>query len=1241
MRPGKALLALLLVTSPLPAQRVTHRWSFNDTGSAANGTPIPDSIAGTPAHLRGVGAVRTGTAVRLPGTTDGNQPPSAISAYVDLPNGLLSSRSELTLEIWATIHSNQTWQRLFDFGRMNIAGDGLGAPGEITGSGSFDPAGTNARDQFILSVSRNGSLGLQRFSARLAGGSEETADSSLSTSLNTPYHYVAVFEPGVGADADTGGQMRLYRNGALVGTEDIPFRLSELEDVNNWLGRSQWSNDRNADISYDELRFYDHALSAAEITASRDAGPDAAIPLVLPPYSATLLHGGKVRVDVVGSASGEIVPSTVAIETPPGSGDATVNPDGSILYTHTSGTPAGDSFVYKAANTAGQFTMATATLGFDGDLRFANPHLKVPADPPSTGLALVDALPGLTFSEPLCLASPPGESERLFVCEKGGVIRVVPDVGAASPSAPVFLDLAALLASRGEAISATWEMGLLGLAFHPDYATNRQFFVFYSVDIDGGSLQNGDLHQRVSRFTAQAGNPNAADPGSELVLIEQADDFGNHNGGDLHFGPDGYLYVAVGDEGNGNDNPTFNSQLINKDLYAGILRIDVDKRPSNVEPHPHPSIPTDAGVARFSIPVDNPFVLPAEGGDWDGTYNGSVVTGTVRTEFWATGLRNPWRMSFDPLTGDLWCGDVGQGAREEIDLIVRGGNYGWVFREALLNGPRASQHPPIPANFDALYHDEPVYHYPRGGNFGGNSVTGGVVYRGSRIASLYGRYVFGDYGSGNIWAMDLDGSNVERIAGEGGIASFGYDPSNQDVLLADIGDGRIWRLESSSASDPDFPATLTETGLFAELPGLSPSPGLVPYEVNLPFWSDHAIKRRWFVVPDGTSTFNWSAEDPWTLPSGTVWVKHFDLELERGNPSTRKRIETRLLVKNDAGAYGVSYRWNDEGTEAFLVGNTGEDFDLEVTEDGSPVTQTWRIPSRAECLICHTGPAGRALSFNTRQLNLEHDMLGFDGNQLDTLASQGFFANPPSEPGLMPRHLRPDETDHSVEGRVRSYLAVNCGYCHMDGGTAGGAAWDGRAFLTLDETGLVDGAVNNNQGDPLNRLVVPGDPLHSVVLQRVGASNGFSRMPPLATNELDQGAIDLLTEWISTTLPAQQDYAAWRLAQFGSGSSAEGEPGEDPDFDGQTNECEFLQGTLPLDRSSRFAPQVDADDEVRLSFSLPENRSFRVLTSTDLSTWTPWQVPGNQRLPVAGGLIELVGPLDSDRRFFSLEISGN
>jgi len=956
------------------------------------------------------------------------------------------------------------------------------------------------------------------------------------------------------------------------------------------------------------------AVAVAQITAVND--------------SVTMHHHGKANIAVLANDSGPIDTSSLQVQQAPIHGSAVVGTDGRILYEHLTGSPEVDQFSYWVADSAGGTATATVTITFTNSLRLWNPDINVPDAPPATTIGLQNAFPGLVFEEPTCMATPPGDTKRLFVCQKRGLLRVIPDVTAAVPEALTFLDLRSVTKRDSES-------GLLGLAFHPNFASNRYFYVFYSTGIGG-------RQQRVSRFTAHPTNPNMALASSELILISQADRRDNHNGGDLHFGPDGYLYISVGDEGGANDEYD-NGQTITKNLFAGILRIDVDKKPGNISPTHHPAIPTDNGVARFSIPIDNPFVHTSVGGDWDGTYNGIMVDDleSVRREFYATGLRNPWRMSFDPQSGELWCGDVGQAGREEINIIERGGNYGWAFREGSIAGPKHSR---MPSGFLDQFHNPPVWDYSRGtGALQGYSVTGGRFYHGTRIPALTGKYIFADYAASRVWSLQRNETGpptVTRIASRSGITAFGSDPSNQDILLADYSQGRILRLVSNTVTG-QFPATLSDTGLFADLDDLSPAPGLIPYQINLPFWSDHSVKRRWFMIPDGTSRLTWAKDDPWTLPTGMIWVKHFDMEMVRGNPATLKRIETRLLVRDTTGVYGVSYHWNDEGTEASLASDMGEDFNLEITANGQSSTQRWRIPGRGECRICHTPQAGHALSFNTRQLNITGFIARLHGNQLELLDEHGFFTNSPGSANLLPRHVRPDEEQFSREARVRSYLEVNCSNCHRDGGGTPGE-WDGRIELPLAETGLIGGIPLNNGGDPHQRLVVSGEPSRSVLVHRTAASNGFTRMPPLGSNVIDQDGVNLLTAWIAQDLPMNPSYQEWRIEQFGSADSAAGHPDADFDGDGRSNYEEYLAGTDPLDPADQFNPQIEMlGGNLKLAFPLPVNRSFRIDSSTDMDSWAAWDVPGNQGLPVAGGWLEFIHPVDDRARFFRIRIEGN
>ncbi len=1052
----------------------------------------------------------------------------------------------------------------------------------------------------------------------------------------------------------------------------------------------------------------------------------------------------------------------------------------------------------------------------------------MPASPPVSTIEVENAFPGLTFDQPLCVRSPDGETRRLFVCEKSGDLELIPDVTAASPTKTVFLNVDAILASRGEAIRTNSEMGLLSVAFHPNYATNGYFFTVYNVTLGGQG------YQRLSRWHDPNITDTVADPNSEMILIEMRDEADNHNGGDLHFGPDGYLYMSWGDEGNQNDSLN-NSQFLNKDFWSSLMRIDVDLEPedytaadgtggddANVRPNTHAAIRLYGGNPLYEVPFDNPWVGAT-------SFNGvAVAAAAVRTEFFAVGFRNPWRFSFDSLNGEIWVGDVGQGAWEEITVAAKGSNHGWAWFEGDANGPKYNNAINGASRTSATL-VPPVWDYAHGsGPSQGNSVTGGFVYRGANIPSLNGKYIFADYTSGNIWSLERNGTpgspDVVRIAGEGGLAGFGPDPSNGDVLMADVSGGQIHRIVSRDVGGA-FPATLTATGIFSNVANLVPNAGVVPYDVNVPFWSDHALKQRWFAIKNTTDLVNYSRDGAWGFPNGMVWVKHFDLELERGNPATRKRIETRVLVRNQIGqttnsvliatgapgrvlvpanasleatwfsrtfndaawataatgigydtnpdylplfgaggdlgntlngvnmsvylripfeltdaasievltlrmkyddgfiaylngqrvasanapatpaynsgatgdnadasavnfqdfdltanvsllregtnvlaiqglnngitssdmlvlpelhggrvnytegVYGVSYKWNEAGTEANLVGGAGENFDLTINTPAGSQTQTWNIPSRAACIVCHNPEAGHALSFHTRQLNRDGVIEGMSGNFLTLLRDSGYLDMLPEAPGELPRHVAPAETDYSLEARVRSYLDVNCAYCHQDPGTAAGS-WKGNHHLTLAQTGLINGLAGSGTQHPDDRLVVPGNPARSILLNRVAVANGYTRMPPLATNELDAVSVQLLTEWITNEATTLTTYTAWRTHHFGDATSAEGAPEEDADGDGETNENEWLALTDPKNAGDFLSTTLRRNGgTVEVDVPGRANRRITVQHSLNLLDWFRWDVPGNDGIPRhPGSDATLKGPSIEEREFFRLSV---
>ncbi len=734
--------------------------------------------------------------------------------------------------------------------------------------------------------------------------------------------------------------------------------------------------------------------------------------------------------------------------------------------------------------------------------------LRMPLTPAIYGYTTVNAFPGLGFGQPVCIASVPGETNRLFVLDKLGRMYVITNL--VNPNLTVFMDLSGRVYTGSES-------GLLGVAFHPGYATNRFFFVFYSASTNGAG---SGLIQRLSRFQTSMGNPNQAPTNSELMLINQKDPAGNHNGGDVHFGPDGFLYVSLGDGGVQYDGSR-NSQTITSNFFSAIMRLDVDSppRPTSIMPNLHRSNTNNAtGTLNYRIPVDNPFIGRT---NFDGI---AISPANIRTEFYAVGFRNPWRFSFDPVTGFLYCGDVGQDTWEEVDIITKGGNYGWAYLEGTHLGYRASNtvvEPLIP----------PIQEYPHtsqsgDANYKGNSVTGGVVYRGTQMSQLHGTYVFADHVSGNIWTLRYEGTNTvpfQRIAGRTGIAAFGTDPSNADVLMANYSDGGVYRLiyNTNSSTGTPIPPTLADTGAFTNLTSitnrtqpLSPSAGMVPYDINVPFWSDGARKSRWFLGATNLK-IGFQPEGNWLLPEGMAWVKHFDLELTNGAADSARRLETRILVKNSNGVYGVTYRWGNSLTNATLVPDAGMDEVFTINEGGILRTQVWHYPSRLECLICHTPQGGWALGFNTPQMNNFSNSNDYD-DQIAAMNAAGYFTGTITNTHSLRALAAATNENSSLEWRVRSYLAANCAHCHQPGG-AGLGYWNASVTNSTANAGLIDGALVNNSGNPDARVIAPGSLANSMLLSRI-SRRGPGQMPPLATSVIDTQAVQLVSAWITTDL---------------------------------------------------------------------------------------------------------------------------
>ncbi|HEY8960737.1 MAG TPA: LamG-like jellyroll fold domain-containing protein, partial [Luteolibacter sp.] len=322
LRINRLIAAGLLLSSPVHAVLV-NRWSFNSSaGNATSGTVIPDPISNQPATVwSGTAAANLasfdGTGLLLPGATTGNQAPANLSAYIDLPNGIVSSKTDFSLEIWATPVSVKNWQRLFDFGRTNLSGNaaaqGAGAAaGEILSTATVAPGTTSSSDDFMLAINRGTTADTQRFAARLNGGTELQSDTGAGLGTSES-HFVVTFQDGVGSYGSNGGRMTWYRNGTQVTTLDVNFHLNSIEDVNNWLGRSQFAGDSNANVRYNEVRVYDHAMTPAEISASFNAGADPAAPVAVAD-AVTMHRGQKARIAVLANDSNVAAVPKIAIE---------------------------------------------------------------------------------------------------------------------------------------------------------------------------------------------------------------------------------------------------------------------------------------------------------------------------------------------------------------------------------------------------------------------------------------------------------------------------------------------------------------------------------------------------------------------------------------------------------------------------------------------------------------------------------------------------------------------------------------------------------------------------------------------------------------------------------------------------------------------------------------------------------------------------------------------------------------
>jgi uncharacterized repeat protein (TIGR03806 family) len=686
---------------------------------------------------------------------------------------------------------------------------------------------------------------------------------------------------------------------------------------------------------------------------------------------------------------------------------------------------------------------------FGLDQRPSNKTCIAPARPPATGaLKLEPVFAGVNLEQTIGMAQRPGDATRWFVASRTGKIVSFPVVN--PPAEPTVVADLALVA--GKPVETDLSGGLLGIAFHPGFATNGRLYVTFTTSSAGG-------------HASEVGYLASTDGGASFTSYTKVFSFDRAalewNGGGIAFGKDGDLFVAFGSDATPNPQSTTS-------YFGKVLRIDVD--------HPADGRP-------YGIPTNNPF--KAGGG---------------APEIFALGFRNPFRLSVDRETGDLWVGDVGQDNWEEVDRVEVGRNYGWPCREGAhdFQSTNAAVCPSTAGLSD------PVFEYPHVAPSTG-SVTGGIVYRGAAMPGFQGTYVYGDFMMLQASALTFDatGHASSVLINESGpnLAFTTFTEDNDgEIYGTSVLENKIYKLVPASAPvASSFPDRLSKTGCFDAADPKKPAPGTIPYGVNVPLWSDGAEKERTLAVPDGT-TIGVKADGDFDFPIGSVLTKTFSL--------AGKRVETRLFVRHDDGEWaGYTYEWDDAQTDALL---------LPARKVKSVGAQTWMFPSRTDCVRCHGAAAGRTLGLELGQLNgdLHYASTARIANQLSTLEHIGLFAAPLGKPVSAIAAYPAIAGTAPVAERARAYLHSNCSMCHRPDGNSGRAKMDFRfstSFADTKSCGVVP--VVDDLGVANAKILAPGAPESSLISLRMHATDK-NRMPALGTSVVDDKGVKVVDDWI-------------------------------------------------------------------------------------------------------------------------------
>lgn len=689
----------------------------------------------------------------------------------------------------------------------------------------------------------------------------------------------------------------------------------------------------------------------------------------------------------------------------------------------------------------------TAELGSGLDERPTNLSCTLPNPPPRVSpVEAIRVYSGLPIRKAVILvSSPPGvtTNRRWFVVQQEGTVVSF------DPQIPNTTELEQFLDISDRVLADTGETGLLGMAFHPLYPAENKAYLFYTNKVAG------EYESYLSEFLTFDDGATLDETSERRLLTIRGHASHNHKGGTVAFGPDGYLYLGLGDGGT----PAESQNPFS--LFGSLIRIDVDHG------------------APYAIPPDNPFADGLEGAP----------------EVYAYGFRNPWRWSFDP-DGFIWLTDVGLSSWEEINIVQPGANYGW----PILEGPDCRLE--VNCNTEGL--TPPLYAYPHDAT-GGYVVVGGFVYQGEDFPELQGKFIYAD-GSDRVWALlfDAEGQPEPELLIDGGLSGSiihsMFEDENGELYLVKA--GPIYRLAPPENQAPtEFPETLSATGCVNPDQPTEVAQGVIPYGVNMAFWTDGAAKSRWMALPDG-GKIEVDDDGDFDFPIGSVLIKEFSLQ--------GKRVETRIFARHEDGDWaGYTYLWNEEETDAQLAGPNG----MQLYIGGQPYT----IPSRNNCLTCHSEAAGRSLGLEISQLNgdFHYPSTGRDANQLTTLEVTGLLEKTlPEHPDDLPAFPSIHDDGASFSERSRAYLHSNCSGCHRPGGPGRGPA-DFR-FQPLEDMNICDIAPQvSDLGIENARLLAPGAPERSIIAIQLGSVGG-SAMPPIGKNRVDIDAAAVLEEYIAT-----------------------------------------------------------------------------------------------------------------------------